>query len=68
MPRPKFGRSRPTTAAAAPATFRMAHLQNCSITHLKHSGERISLSSFNETGFLAAMAALRGTENLVTYR
>jgi hypothetical protein len=26
-PRPKLGRSRPTTAAAAPATFRMVHLQ-----------------------------------------
>jgi hypothetical protein len=27
MPRPKFGRSRPTTAAATPATFRLVHLQ-----------------------------------------
>ena len=27
MPRPKFGRSRPTTTAAAPATFHMVHLQ-----------------------------------------
>jgi hypothetical protein len=27
MPRPKFGRSRPTTAPAAPATFRLVHLQ-----------------------------------------
>jgi hypothetical protein len=27
MPRPKFGRSRPTAAAAAPATFRLVHLQ-----------------------------------------
>lgn len=27
MPRPKFGRTRPTTAAAAPATFRLVHLQ-----------------------------------------
>jgi hypothetical protein len=27
MPRPKFGRSRPTTAAAAPTTFRLVHLQ-----------------------------------------
>jgi hypothetical protein len=27
MPSPKFGRSRPTTAAAAPATFRMVHLK-----------------------------------------
>src|SRR5690348_7000944 len=27
MPRPKFSRSRPTTAAAAPATFRLVHLQ-----------------------------------------
>ena len=26
-PRPKFGRSRPPTAAAAPATFRWVHLQ-----------------------------------------
>jgi broad specificity phosphatase PhoE len=43
-------------------------MQNCSITHLKHSGGRISLSSWNETGFLAAMGALRGVANLVTYR
>jgi len=28
MPRPKFGRPRPTTAAAAPATYRMVHLQS----------------------------------------
>ena len=27
MPRPKLGRSRPTTAAAAPATFRLVHFQ-----------------------------------------
>jgi hypothetical protein len=27
MPRPKFGRSLPTTAAASPATFRVVHLQ-----------------------------------------
>jgi hypothetical protein len=27
MPRPKLGRSRPTTAATAPATFRWVHLQ-----------------------------------------
>ena len=27
MPRPKLGRSRPTTAAAAPAMFRVVHLQ-----------------------------------------
>jgi hypothetical protein len=27
MPRPKFGRPRPTTPAAAPATFRLIHLQ-----------------------------------------
>lgn len=43
-------------------------MQNCSITHLKHSGARISLSSFNETGFLAAMGHLSGASNLVTYR
>jgi hypothetical protein len=29
MPRPKFGRSRPTTAAAPPTTFRLVHLQEC---------------------------------------
>lgn len=27
MPRPKFGRSRPTTTAAAPAPLRLIHLQ-----------------------------------------
>jgi hypothetical protein len=27
MPRPKLGGSRPTTAAASPATFRLVHLQ-----------------------------------------
>jgi hypothetical protein len=27
MPRPKFGRSHSTTAPAAPATFRVVHLQ-----------------------------------------
>jgi len=27
MPHPKFGRSLPTTAATAPATFRLIHLQ-----------------------------------------
>src|SRR5579863_4455343 len=27
MPRPKFGRSRPTAAAASPATFRLVDLQ-----------------------------------------
>jgi hypothetical protein len=27
MPRPKRGRSRPTTTAATPATFFMSHLQ-----------------------------------------
>jgi hypothetical protein len=27
MPRPKLSRSRPTTVAAAPATFRLVHLQ-----------------------------------------
>jgi|SRR5215469_370503 len=43
-------------------------MQNCSITHLKHSGRRISLSSFNETRFLAAMGAMRGVANIVTYR
>lgn len=43
-------------------------MQNCSITHIRHSGGRLSLASFNETGFLAAMGALRGIPNLVTYR
>jgi broad specificity phosphatase PhoE len=43
-------------------------MQNCSITHFKHSGSRLSLSSFNETGFLAAIGALRGIVGLVTYR
>lgn len=52
----------------ASATYGLLEaMQNCSITHLKHSAGRVSLLSFNETGFLATMGALRGAANLVTY-
>jgi len=43
-------------------------LENCSITHLLHSGERISLSSFNDTTYLAALGASRSATSLITYR
>jgi broad specificity phosphatase PhoE len=42
-------------------------LHNCSITRLLHSGSRISLSSFNDTTYLAG-AGGSGTTSLVTYR
>jgi broad specificity phosphatase PhoE len=43
-------------------------MKNCSITHFLHSGERISLSSFNDTTYLAALGASRGATSLITYR
>lgn len=43
-------------------------MKNCSITHLLHSGERISLSSFNDTTYLAALGVSRGGASLITYR
>lgn len=43
-------------------------LQNCSITHFLHSGARMSLSSFNDTTYLAAAGSSDGTTSLVTYR
>lgn len=43
-------------------------MKNCSITQLLHSRGRISLSSFNDTTYLAAMGIARGLPNLVTYR
>lgn len=43
-------------------------LKNCSITHFLHSGERVSLSSFNDTTYLAALGMGRGTASLITYR
>lgn len=39
-------------------------MKNCSITHFLHSGERLSLSSFNDTTYLAAL----GATSLITYR
>ena len=41
---------------------------NCSITRLLHNGERIALSSFNEFGFLQAMAAQANEPDIITYR
>lgn len=43
-------------------------LKNCSITHFLHSGARISLSSFNDTSYLAAIGNRRSSTNLITYR
>jgi len=43
-------------------------MRNCSITHLLHSRDRISLSSFNDTTYLAAMGMTRSLPDLVTYR
>lgn len=43
-------------------------LKNCSITHFLHSGERVSLSSFNDTTYLAALDMGRGATSLITYR
>lgn len=43
-------------------------MKNCSITHFLHSGERISLSSFNETSYLTAVGGQRGLTGLITYR
>lgn len=43
-------------------------LRNCSITQFLHSGERISLSSFNDTTYLAAPGIRRGATGLITYR
>ena len=40
---------------------------NCSITQMFYSGERVSLSSFNDVSFLHARGAQDG-DNLVTYR
>ncbi len=43
-------------------------MKNCSITHFLHSRERISLSSFNDTTYLAALGTGRGAMSLITYR
>ena len=43
-------------------------LKNCSITHFLHSDCRISLSSFNDTTYLAALGMSRGATSLITYR
>ncbi len=40
---------------------------NCSVTRFIYSGERISLSSFNDVGHLQLLSAQHG-ESLVTYR
>jgi len=43
-------------------------LINCSITRLLHTGDRISLSSFNDYSYLHSLGQMRGGENLVTFR
>lgn len=43
-------------------------MKNGSITHFLHSGGRISLSSFNDTTYLAAPGVRRGGRSLITYR
>jgi len=43
-------------------------LINCSVTRLLHTGERISLSSFNDHSYLHSMGKMRTGENLVTFR
>jgi len=43
-------------------------LINCSITRLLHTGERISLSSFNDHSYLHSLGKMRNGENLVTFR
>jgi len=40
---------------------------NCSVTQLLYSGERMSLSCFNDRSFLQLLGREAG-ENLVTYR
>lgn len=42
-------------------------MKNCSITHILHTRERLSLSSFNDTTYLAAMRSDTDPEDLVTY-
>jgi broad specificity phosphatase PhoE len=42
-------------------------MKNCSVTHFLHSSNRISLSSFNDTSFLAILAA-HSEPNIITYR
>jgi broad specificity phosphatase PhoE len=43
-------------------------LVNASITRLLHSGERISLSTFNDYSYLHSLGNMRSGENLVTFR
>jgi broad specificity phosphatase PhoE len=43
-------------------------LINCSITRLLHTGERMSLSSFNDHSYLHSLGQMRNGENLVTFR
>jgi broad specificity phosphatase PhoE len=43
-------------------------MRNCSITHILHSGGRLSLASFNDTTYLNAASAARGVGNLISYR
>jgi broad specificity phosphatase PhoE len=43
-------------------------LVNASITRMLHTGERISLASFNEYAYLHALGNMRSGENLVTFR
>lgn len=43
-------------------------LKNCSITHFLHTKHRITLSSFNDTSYLTAIALSHGATNLITHR
>jgi broad specificity phosphatase PhoE len=43
-------------------------LINCSITRILHSGERMSLSSFNDHSYLHSLGQMRNGEQLVTFR
>jgi len=43
-------------------------LINCSITRILHSGDRMSLSSFNDYSYLHSLGQMRNGEQLVTFR
>lgn len=43
-------------------------LLNCSITRLLHTGDRVSLVSFNDYSYLHSLGQMRNAENLVTFR
>jgi broad specificity phosphatase PhoE len=43
-------------------------MKNCSITHVLHTGNRWSLSSFNETAHLTPVGGFAKGQHLITYR